>query len=136
MNTEEFTKEYHKIARRALNLAEKARCEGLLSLEESIDENKYNQRDIMELGLLLVADGTDREIIDKILSNIINLETDSDIKVLKTIKKEAVLSIADGDNPRIMILLLNSYVDIEKENEYAMKQYREIACGLLEGLHG
>jgi flagellar motor component MotA len=124
MNNEDFVKEYHEIIERALKLAEKARREGLLVIEEFIDENKYNQRDVMELGLRLIIDGVDSEMINKILSNIVNLETDNDIKVLKTIKKEAVLSMQAGDNPRLMTLLLNSYVNTE--NEYAMKQYNGI----------
>lgn len=124
MNSEDFVKEYHEIAERALKLAEKARREGFLVIDELIDEDKYDQRDVMELGLRLVVDGLDSAFVDKVLTNIINLETDNEIKVLKTIKKEAVLSLQAGNHPRLMAVLLNSYVNIE--NEYAMKQYNRL----------
>jgi flagellar motor component MotA len=124
MSSKDFVKEYHEIVERALKLSEKARSEGFLAIEDLIDEDKYNQRDVLELGLRLVVDGTDPTLVDKILTNIIDLETDTEIKVLKTIKKEAVLSLQSGNNPRLMAVLLNSYVDIE--NESAMKQYNYI----------
>jgi flagellar motor component MotA len=124
MNSEDFAKEYHETVERALKLSEKARREGLLVIEEYIDENKYNHRDIMELGLRMVVDGVDAVMVDKILTNIVNTETDTETRVLKTIKKEAVLSIQAGDNPRLMVLLLNSYTNIE--NEYALRQYNTV----------
>jgi flagellar motor component MotA len=116
MKSDDFIKEYHVITKRAVELSDRARREGLLANEEFIDEEKYKQRDVMELGLRLIVDGTDRDIVNKILTNIISLETDNDVKTLMTIKKEAILSIQEGDNPRLMLLLLNSYVNIEIES--------------------
>jgi flagellar motor component MotA len=49
--------------------------------------------------------------IDNILTNIINLESENDKKILMTIKKEGVLGIQQGLNPRELSLLLNSHVD-------------------------
>ncbi|MDR1104794.1 MAG: hypothetical protein LBL44_00425, partial [Treponema sp.] len=60
-------------------------------------------------------------LIDKILTSIINLETESDEKVLKTIQKETILGIQGGIQPRLLLLLLNSYVNIGIED--AMKKY-------------
>lgn len=121
MTPEEFEKEYYSIFDRAMVMSEKSRREGLLALEDLIHENKINQRDIMEVGLRLVVDGTDAQIVDNILSNIINLEQENEKKTLKIIQKAAVLSIQAGDNPRILALTLNSYVNIGIEN--AMKIY-------------
>jgi chemotaxis protein MotA len=121
MNNEEFVKEYKETVNRIFILSEKARREGLLAIEDMIDENKYNQRDILEFGLRLVTDGTDTRIIDQILTNIINLETDTNKKLLQAIRKEAVLRIQEGLNPRLLKLILNSYVNIEIEE--TMKQY-------------
>jgi flagellar motor component MotA len=123
MKTEDFAKEYHKIVERAVFCSEKSRREGLLALDELIDENKCNQRDIMELGLRLVVDGTDAQVVDRILSNIVNLEEDNDQKKLKIVQKEAVLSIQAGDNIRILVLLLNSHVNIGIED--AMKIFNK-----------
>ena len=124
MDKEEFEIQYNNITERAMLLSEKSRREGLLALEEVIDEEKLIQRDIFEWGIRLVVDGTDYAIIDKILSNIINLETNIDKKILKTVQKEAVLGIFNGENPRLLNLLLNSHVSIGIES--AMKKYNEI----------
>jgi flagellar motor component MotA len=121
MNHEEFVKEYYGIVERALFLSDKSRREGLLALEELIDENKI---DIMNIGLRLIVDGTDKYYVDKILSNIVDLEPDSEKKLLKKIKKEAILEIQCGTNPRLFALLLNSYVTIG--NEDAIKKYNDI----------
>ena len=112
MTHDEFIKDFHVIFRRAMNFAEKARREGLLALEEDIDSGKVDNRDIFEYGMRFVIDGTEKELIDKILSNIIDQEKDDFSKALKIIQKEAVLSIQSGDNPRILLAVLNSYTDI------------------------
>ena len=112
MDRESFIKVFHKILKHAVYCSEKARREGLLALEEFIDSKKADQRDIFEYGLRFTIDGNDVELVDKILSNIIDQEKDELSKKLKNIQKEAVLSIQRGDNPRVLIALLNSYTDI------------------------
>jgi len=119
----EFETEYNKIFERALFLSEKTRREGLLALEDCINEELLCQRDVMELGLRLACDGTDLTIIDNILTNIINQENDNDKKLLKTIQKNAALMIHQGYSKGIFALTLNSYVDIGFEN--AMEIYQE-----------
>jgi flagellar motor component MotA len=124
MTKENFVKEYNAIADRALFLAEKGRREGLLALEEDIDEAKRVQRDIMEYGLDLIVNGTDPCFVNKILTNIVNLETENDRKTLKTIQKEAILEIQQGLNPRILLYLLNSYMEMGLED--VMKRSKRI----------
>jgi flagellar motor component MotA len=125
MNKNDFEKEYHFILERALSLSEKACKEGLLALLDLIDENKVNQRDIFEYGLYLVIEAQqDDEFIDKILTNIVELETDTEKKLLKNIQKEAVFAMYHGLNPGRLLLLLSSYVDIDTEN--TMKRYKEL----------
>ena len=112
MTRDEFIAEYHKVSARAFLLSEKARREGLLSLEEKTDSDKLNRRDIFEYGLRFVVDGADAEIIRGILSNIIKQEEDKYARRLMEIKEEAVLSIQAGDNPRIIAYKLNSFTDL------------------------
>jgi len=112
MNDDEYLKALYAVFVRAMADSEKARREGLLALEESIDDDKVPNRDIFEYGMRFVVDGTDPSDIDKILSNIVKQEKDERRLLLKTIQKEAVLSIQKGDNPRITFLLMNSYTDI------------------------
>jgi HD superfamily phosphohydrolase YqeK len=47
------------------------------------------------------------------LTNIINLETDKERKLLKNIQKDAVLSIQQGISPEELMWIMNSYVNIE-----------------------
>lgn len=71
MNRDEFERKYKEIVGRALKYSEMSRREGLLALEEESDQGKIDERDIFDYGLRFVIDGTDAEIIEKILSNII-----------------------------------------------------------------
>jgi flagellar motor component MotA len=121
MTHEEFVKNYNEIVERALKFNEKARREGLLSLEDDADMEKINDRDIFEYGMQLAIDGTDLQIIDGILSNIINQEKDEYICILKNIQKEAVLSLQAGDNPRILYLKMNSLSDIKFKDDKMRK---------------
>jgi flagellar motor component MotA len=118
MTHDEFVKNYTEIVEHAMNYAEKARREGLLALEEELDQEKIDNRDVFEYGMRFVVDGTDAEIIEKLLSNIIKQEKDEELRTLKTIQKEAALMIQCGANPALMCSVLNSYTDITiKEDE-------------------
>ena len=103
---EDFTKEYNRILERTRFISDKTYKEGLLCLDNYIDMDKLNKRDIMELGLKLTYNGMDAIVIDNILSNIINLENNKKIKILKTVQKTAVLAIHAGyDIKKIEMLL-------------------------------
>ena len=121
MNRAEFVEKYIAILENTLDCAEKARREGLLALEEGLDQTKADERDIFVYGLSFVVDGTDNALIEKILSNIIAQEKDEDSRILKTIQKEAVLAIQEGLSPRILFHLLTSYTDIPLNDERMKK---------------
>jgi flagellar motor component MotA len=121
MNRDEFVKRYYEIAKRALAFSEKARKKGLLALEEESDQEKVNNRDIFEYGLRFVVDGTDAQIIEGILSNIIEQEKDESLKTLKNIQKEAVLQIQAGSNPRLLQAMLNSFTDLSLNEDETIK---------------
>ena len=112
MNYDEFRSEFFVVLKRAMFFSEKVRREGLLALEEILDAEKISKRDIFEFGMQFVIDGISAELIDKLLSNIINQEKDEFVKTLKIIQKEALLAIQSGCNPRIFVTLLLSYTDI------------------------
>jgi flagellar motor component MotA len=86
-------------------------------LEEELVQEKINERDVFEYGIYFVVDGTDNEIIEKILSNIIKQERDEYMYILKTIQKEAVLMIQDGLHPILLHAVLNSYTDIPLKDD-------------------
>jgi flagellar motor component MotA len=112
MTHDEFIAEYYRVSARAIQLSEKSRREGLLALEDVIDFDKVNQRDILEYGLRFVIDGTDPDTINEILSLIIDQEEDKYARRLMELKKEAVLSIQAGDNPRTLAYKLNAFTDL------------------------
>jgi flagellar motor component MotA len=112
MTNEEFEKEYNSIFEKAMSMSDKSRREGLIALEECIDESKLYQRDIMEVGLRMVCDGVAAETLNEILSDIISLEEDKEKKILKTIQKDAVMYVQAGCNPGILAIKLNSHVNI------------------------
>jgi len=104
---EDFEKAYKNILERTAFISEKTLKEGMLCLDDYIDEKKLNQRDIMELGLKLTCFGIDGRVIDRILSNIINLENNKKKMILKTLQKNAVLAIHAGYDEKTLMMLLN-----------------------------
>jgi flagellar motor component MotA len=112
MNNEEFKKGFYYILKRALFCSEITRRDGLLALEDVMDHEKAENRDIFEYGLRFIIDGTDGPLVDKILSNIINQEKNEMWFLLMTIQKDAVLQIQAGNNPRVIACCLNSYTNI------------------------
>ena len=116
MERGEFEKTYLAIVEQALKWNEFSRRNGLLDMEDMLDETKVDERDIFHLGMRFVVDGTDEAFIDKVLSNIIAQEMDGDKKLLKIVQKEAVLGIQSGMPTHLIALLLGSYVDNKLAN--------------------
>jgi len=123
MTYDEFIAEYRKVSARAVYLSEKSRREGLLAIEDGIDTEKENQRDIIEYGLRLTVDGTDNSVIRDILENIIRQEEDKYTRLLMEIKKEAVLSIQSGENSRITVYRLNSFTNMDLTEDPILQKY-------------
>ncbi len=63
-------------------------------------------------------------MIEKILTNIINLEMDNQKKYLKNMQKDVVLLIQQGITQKEIMWIMNSYVNIELDE--ATKKYNEI----------
>jgi len=117
MENKEFIDSYKQIAKRAIETSDKIRREGSLALEKFIDKEKINERDIFELGLSFMIDGTERKITNNILSNIVNQEKDEQLNTLKTIQKEAILAIYDGINSYLLRHLINSYTSLNLDED-------------------
>ena len=117
MNRNEFIKAYHDLIDTVKGASEKARREGLLAIERDLDQKKADDRDIFHYGMRFVLDGVAPEIINKILSNIIEQEKDEYSRRLKIIQKEAVLNIQQGINTKMLQYILNSYTDLTIADE-------------------
>jgi len=124
MKENDFMAEYNAIFERSLVLSVISRSLGFVSIQDLLDKKKCNQRDIFEYGMMLVLDGRVPEMIDKILTNIINLETDKEKKILKNMQKDVVLSIQQGTPSEQIMWIMNSYVNIELDE--ATRKYNEI----------
>jgi len=121
MERKEFIAKYTEIISLAAQLGEVARRESIFGLMDKLDKiPAENDRDILKYGLVFVVDGTAFEIIDKILTNLVEQEKDADKRLLKTMQREAVLMIQQGYNPRIMLSILNSFTDISLSEHKAI----------------
>ena len=105
-----FVQRLAHIARRACEFSDKARGEGLLALDDILNEEKAECRDIFEYGVQLMVNRTDCNVIRKILSNMVNLERDNDTRRLMEVQKEAVLCIYGALHPIEFLHILISKV--------------------------
>jgi flagellar motor component MotA len=135
MTHDEVIAAYRQFAPVAVKVNDTARREGLLALEDDLMKNKIDMsdvvyyglrlvidnmkhdddidaRDVFYYGLRLVIDCPDPAMIDPILSNLVAQAADENERRFKTIQKAAVLSIQACENPRVMVLRLNSYTDL------------------------
>jgi flagellar motor component MotA len=110
MTRDEFVKKYTEIVQRSLQYGGKARREGLLPLLDQLDQERTDdERDIFQIGLRLVVNGINGEIIEKKLSDIIEQEKDEYLIILKNIQKVAVHLIHWGLDHYLVYSVLNSY---------------------------
>jgi len=108
---QEEEREEIRFIKRAMALSKILRNKGLLALEEHLDHAAIAARDVFEYGLPFIIDDFDYECIEKILSNLIEQESDPVQKNLAQAKKAAVLSLYNGDNPRVLLIILSAYFD-------------------------
>jgi flagellar motor component MotA len=108
---EEDEREEIRFIKRVIELSEKCRREGILALEGDLDHEGIADRDVFEYGLPMAIDAYEPELIEKILSNLIAHETDPVRRNVALAKKEALLSICAGDNPRLLLMKLLAYFD-------------------------
>ena len=115
MNEDE-RREFAEIARKIVYLANKARREGLLAIEEDLDtisvKSEKNTLFLKKL-LSLVVDGVDNSVIRHIGETYISVDAESAFeKTCFTAIFDGVLSIQMGDNPRIVAEKLAAYTGI------------------------
>ena len=112
MTRDEFIGNYKDFTAHAISMASKSRREGLLALENLIDREKFKARDVFEFGIRFAVDGFDPEIINKMLTNLVEQENDEYARKFKTLQREAVLLIQGGINPRLLCVILNTFTDL------------------------
>ena len=118
--TEEQKKEIVEICRTLVALSNKARREGILALEDSLDDQltgaNKNERLMFALFRLMV-DGIEGKNIAEVADNYIASSASDDFDNFAfTLIKKGVLSIQYGENPRVLQLLCLSYVGFDDED--------------------
>ena len=114
MNRKTFIAEYTQFIQLAIKLADKSQQEGLLSLENEIEDIAD---EFFKQGLRLVVDGTAPRLIDEIMTNRIANEKDKYTRILKTVQKRAVLGIQAGESFSVFYNVLKSIPPLtEKED--------------------
>ena len=120
--SEEEQKEIFELIRKCVELSEQARREGILALEDGLNDLPKQVKGkcglYIQLLLRLVVDGTDGEAIRFIGDNYIVSSCETDFERLSfCVIEEGVLSIQCGDNPRILahkLLSFTGHLDAEK----------------------
>ena len=93
-----------------VDFSEKARREGILALDEGIDDNSGIYADLhgmlwdyFKVLMRLVVDGTDPSVIENIATYLVSTtNANNDVLLTMMVISEGVLSIQAGDNPRIL----------------------------------
>jgi len=97
--------------KRAMEIGEIWRREGLLGVENRLDNGRVMAKDVFEYGLSLAIDGWENEEIEKHLAMLIDREIDPVRKNLSLAKKHAVKMLCDGYFSRVVFLILAAYFD-------------------------
>ena len=100
--------QYLPLIEKMIHLSDKARRQGLLSLEEDIEVSPYP---LMRRGLQFVVDGTDPKLLSEILERTILLSNDTPEKIMENcIIAVGVLGIQEGYSPRMLRENLQSFM--------------------------
>ena len=103
-----------------------------MALEDLLDKEKVNNRDILEYGMNLVVDCKQSEFIKCVLKNIIEQENDKYKKTLMNIQAEAVLCIHSGDTPGADLYhKMNSYTDLSLTDDPGSRVLDDTSKGSL-----
>ena len=114
MNRKTFIKKTADLIQKALKLNDKAKENGIVSLENEIfncDDDDFSR------GLTFVVDGANPVIIDEYLTNKISFVKDKHTRLYKTIMKRAVLGIQAQENTRNLFYVLTSCARLTKEEQ-------------------
>jgi len=117
LNNDYLLGEKEKLLEFLMGLCEKARREGLLSLESDLESSElfWNGGDLLTLGLSLIIDGVEpAEVEDLLVLYILRNNRKGSNDYLKNIIfTETVLNIQSGLNPRLLKLKLEILLKIK-----------------------
>jgi len=110
--TEEDYPQLRRIIEELTGLADTARSEGLLALEEGIDEI---EEPLLKLGMLLVIEGQEPTLVENSLLTALHSGEYRGVELLKRlIIITGVMGIQDGENLSTLKTLLSTYLGEEE----------------------
>ncbi len=99
-----------------IRFSDKARKEGLLSLEEELPKLKDP---FLKMGIQLIIDGTDPDLVEEILERVILFSNPSPNRALEyCIIRTGILGVQSGNNPHVLHHQLYAYIGLEYIEEY------------------
>ena len=99
-----------------ISFSDKTRKQGLLSLEDDLSMVKDP---FLKMGLQLIIDGTDPELVEEILERIILFSNATTERILEyCIMRTGILGIQTGNNPHLLHHQLYAYIGLEFIEEY------------------
>jgi flagellar motor component MotA len=119
-NEKEFKLEYRNVFYAIMSMSSKSRREGLLALEECLDEDLLKKGDLLMTGIKLVIDGFEYKLIKKYFKNFEKSnppESEFDKIIFRAIK-EGILGIHHGEDPRRLQILLSSICPLKYKESY------------------
>jgi flagellar motor component MotA len=117
--TDEDYSELRGIIETLTGLAAIARREGLLALEECIDEI---EEPLLKLGILLMAEGNEASLVENCLLTALHAGEYKGVELVKRlIIVSGVMSIHEGENPSTLETLLSTYLGEEEALAQAKK---------------
>ena len=124
-----FTEKTAELAHKAYGLNIQARKENIYALCANNIKQNFSRANIFDYGLQLCTAGMETETLEKILSNLVNMEHDEEEKRFKTIQKEALLHIKSGRHPHFFLWYLISFLKKEELEEVKNILSRESFAG-------
>ena len=112
-------------ANKLIDLSQMARCKGLLELEAALSDELYQNPPLIKIGVELIVDGTDPEIVSQIMTNYI-LASDLPNKDFldNIIAYYGIRAIQLGYNPSSIVESISSLFgfDFREEFRISIKQ--------------
>lgn len=117
-----FEKTFIDVYKILIDCSLKSRREGLLTLEETINNIETAKYPILQEGLRLVINGTDSCYINSYYDNIIRINFPQITKqrLLIELMKLGVISIQEGSNPRLLNLLVRSLIPLKYKSLHSL----------------
>lgn len=111
-----------RTVKRIMELTNIARTQGILALENEIEENGESDLPLLKIGIALVVDGTDPEIVETILKNyLLSSEFTNQEFLENMLVYQGVLAIQMGENPRMIQEKLYALFGIQFREELKKK---------------